>query len=187
MEWLAQLGPWATLAKIGLIVVLAVLARVILGFSIRRSVKAVVNGTKTAKLKTKKDQDQAQERLKQRSHTIGSVLDNLATWTVTITALVMILSELGVNVGALIAVSTILGAALGFGAQTLVKDVISGIFIVFEDQYGVGDEVSLSGVTGKVERVRLRVTEVRDPAGMLWFVRNGEILNVGNASHAKSL
>jgi len=84
-------------------------------------------------------------------------------------------------------VSTIVGAALGFGAQTLVKDVISGIFIVFEDQYGVGDQVSLSGVTGVVERVRLRVTEVRDADGMLWFIRNGEILNVGNASHARSV
>lgn len=179
MEWLEQLGPWESLVKIGLILVLALIARVVLGFSIRKSVRAVLNGPKG--LKPTKTSEQ---RLAQRAKTIGSVLDNLATWTITLTALMMIISELGVNVGALIAVSTIVGAALGFGAQTLVKDVISGIFIVFEDQYGVGDKVSLSGVTGTVERVRLRVTEVRDESGMLWFIRNGEILNVGNASHS---
>jgi moderate conductance mechanosensitive channel len=182
MEWLETLGPWATLVKIGLILLLAVIARVVIGFSIRRSVKAILSGGKGAKVS-----GLSQERIAQRGKTIGSVLDNLATWTITLTALVMTISELGVNVGALIAVSTIVGAALGFGAQTLVKDVISGIFIVFEDQYGVGDQVTLSGVTGVVERVRLRVTEVRDADGMLWFIRNGEILNVGNASHARSV
>lgn len=185
MEWLEAFGPWATLIKIGLIVALAVLTRVILGFSIRRSVRAIISGSKAKKAGSGKSTAINQERISQRGKTIGSVLDNLATWSITITALVMVISELGVNVGALIAVSTIVGAALGFGAQTLVKDVISGIFIVFEDQYGVGDQVTLSGVTGTVERVRLRVTEVRDLDGVLWFIRNGEILNVGNASHAR--
>lgn len=182
MEWLVALGPWATLVKIGMILLLALAARVVIGFSIRRSVKAILQGGKGAKVS-----GFTQERITQRGKTIGSVLDNLATWTITLTALVMIISELGVNVGALIAVSTIVGAAVGFGAQTLVKDVISGIFIVFEDQYGVGDQVTLSGVSGIVERVRLRVTEIRDQDGMLWFIRNGEILNVGNASHARSV
>lgn len=182
MEWIESLGPWATLIKIGLILLLATLARIVMGFSIRRSVKAILAGGKTLK-----QGGFSEERIAQRGKTIGSVLDNLATWSITLTALVMVISELGVNVGALIAVSTILGAALGFGAQTLVKDVISGIFIVFEDQYGVGDKVSLMGVTGVVERVRLRVTEVRDQDNMLWFIRNGEILNVGNSSHARSV
>lgn len=180
MEWIESLGPWATLVKIGLIVMLAILARVVIGFSIRRSVRAILSGGKS-----QKQTGFSQERISQRGKTIGSVLDNLATWSITLTALVMVISELGVNVGALIAVSTIVGAALGFGAQTLVKDVISGIFIVFEDQYGVGDQVSILGVTGAVERVRLRVTEVRDAENMLWFIRNGEILNVGNSSHAR--
>jgi small conductance mechanosensitive channel len=79
----------------------------------------------------------------------------------------------------------VVGAAIGFGAQTLVKDLISGLFIVFEDQYGVGDRVQLDGVTGLVERVGLRVTEVRDDKGVLWFIRNGEILKVGNFSQEK--
>lgn len=181
MEWIESLGPWATLIKIGLIILLAIVARVVIGFSIRKSVRAILASGKNQKTGI------SQERISQRGKTIGSVLDNLATWSITLTALVMVISELGVNIGALIAVSTIIGAALGFGAQTLVKDIISGIFIVFEDQYGVGDKVSILGVTGVVERVRLRVTEVRDAENMLWFIRNGEILNVGNSSHARSV
>ena len=180
-------APWDTVAKVSLIVLLAFATRALLGFSIRKSVKTLLQSAKKQSKESKAQEAIRLERVGQRSKTIGSVLDNLATWTVSVTALVMVLSEFGVNVGALIAVSTVLGAAVGFGAQSLVKDVISGIFIVFEDQYGVGDQVNLSGVSGKVERVRLRVTEVRDESGMLWFIRNGEILNVGNASHGKSL
>jgi small conductance mechanosensitive channel len=95
----------------------------------------------------------------------------------------MLLSELGVAVGALIAGAGIIGAALGFGAQNLVKDVLSGLFIVLEDQYGVGDQVNLGEASGVVENVGLRVTQLRDASGTLWYVRNGEILRVGNLSH----
>lgn len=186
MAWLESLGAWETPARIGLIVILAIIARLVLAFSIRKSTRAILEGARTVNKNGKAAKSNA-ERISQRGKTISSVLDNFATWTLVITAVVMILSELGVDVGALIAVSTIIGAAVGFGAQTLVKDVISGIFMVFEDQFGVGDEVNLGQVIGKVERVRLRVTEVRDKDGMLWFVRNGEIINVGNGSHGKSL
>jgi small conductance mechanosensitive channel len=186
MAWLESLGVWETPARIGLILILAIDARVVLAFSIKNTTRAILEGARTVNKNGKAAKSNA-ERISQRGKTISSVLDNFATWTLAITALVMILSELGVDVGALIAVSTIIGAAVGFGAQTLVKDVISGIFMVFEDQFGVGDEVNLGQVVGKVERVRLRVTEVRDKDGMLWFVRNGEIINVGNGSHGKSL
>jgi small conductance mechanosensitive channel len=80
----------------------------------------------------------------------------------------------------------VLAAALGFGAQHLVKDMIAGLFIVFEDQYGVGDRVDLGEASGTVENVGLRVTQVRDVTGTLWYVRNGEILRVGNSSQKKS-
>lgn len=186
MAWLESLGAWETPARIGLIVILAIVVRIVLAFSIRKTTRAILAGARTVNKNGKAAKSNG-ERISQRGKTISSVLDNIATWTLAITALVMILSELGVDVGALIAVSTIIGAAVGFGAQTLVKDVISGIFMVFEDQFGVGDEVNLGQVIGKVERVRLRVTEVRDKDGMLWFVRNGEIINVGNGSHGKSL
>jgi small conductance mechanosensitive channel len=116
---------------------------------------------------------------------MGSVLANIITWTVFTLAVTMILSELGVAVGALIAGAGIIGAAIGFGAQNLVRDFLSGLFIVLEDQYGVGDRVDLGEASGVVENVGLRVTKLRDSKGTVWFVRNGEILRVGNLS-AKS-
>jgi small-conductance mechanosensitive channel len=94
----------------------------------------------------------------------------------------MVLAEVGVNVGPIIASAGIVGIALGFGAQSLVSDYLSGVFMVFEDQYGVGDEVDLGEAIGTVEAVSLRVTRVRDVNGTVWYVRNGEIVRVGNMS-----
>ena len=94
----------------------------------------------------------------------------------------MILSEFGLNLGPLIASAGVIGVALGLGAQTLVRDILSGIFMLVEDQYGVGDQVKVGDVEGAVEKVGLRVTTVRDAAGTLWYLRNGEILVVGNKS-----
>lgn len=118
----------------------------------------------------------------QRARTLGTVLNTFSAWAIWIIVGVMVLTELGVAVTPLIASVGILGAALGFGAQSLVKDMLNGLFMVFEDQLGVGDIVNLGTVTGVVERVGIRITEVRDPDGTLWFIRNGEILQVGNYS-----
>jgi small-conductance mechanosensitive channel len=96
----------------------------------------------------------------------------------------MALGEFGFNLGPLIASAGILGVALGLGAQTLVRDVLSGIFMLVEDQYGVGDQVDVLDVQGVVEKVGLRVTCVRDKKGTLWYLRNGEILKVGNQSQS---
>lgn len=184
MELSAFLTEWSLLIHTVVILVVAIVAKIILSFATRRAVRTIIGGVSKVQ-RTDVDTVVAEQRLAQRTKTIASVLDNFATWAITITAVVMVLSELGVNVGALIAVSTVIGAAIGFGAQTLVKDLISGLFIVFEDQYGVGDKVQLDGVTGVVERVGLRVTEVRDENSVLWFLRNGEILKVGNFSQEK--
>ena len=116
----------------------------------------------------------------QRARTLGSVLNNTATWIIASTVLILVLSELGFSVTALVASAGIIGAALGFGAQSVVKDVLNGLFMVFEDQLGVGDVVDLGMAEGVVERVGIRITEIRDVSGTLWFVRNGEILRVGN-------
>lgn len=182
MEFSAFLDQWSLLVNVTLILVVAVVARIILKVATKRIVKTIVSGVKRVQQDERLDGVLAEQRLAQRTKTIASVLDNFTTWAIVITAIVMVLSEFGVNVGALIAVSTVLGAAIGFGSQSLVKDLLSGIFIVFEDQYGVGDWVELDGVSGEVERVGLRVTELRDIHGTLWFVRNGEILKVGNSS-----
>lgn len=181
MELSQVLEQWEIPINILVVLVIAVIAKAILSAATRRVVRTVIGGVSKVQ-RADVDIVLAEQRLTARTKTIASVLDNFATWVITITAIVMVLSELGVNVGALIAVSTVVGAAIGFGAQTLVKDLISGLFIVFEDQYGVGDRVQLDGVTGVVERVGLRVTEVRDENAVLWFIRNGEILKVGNFS-----
>lgn len=184
MELGVVLEQWSIPINIAVVLVVAIIAKAILSAATRRAVRTVIGGVSKVQ-RADLDQVLAEQRLAARTKTIASVLDNFATWLITITAIVMVLSELGVNVGALIAVSTVVGAAIGFGAQTLVKDLISGLFIVFEDQYGVGDRVQLDGVTGIVERVGLRVTEVRDENAVLWFIRNGEILKVGNFSQEK--
>jgi small conductance mechanosensitive channel len=108
------------------------------------------------------------------------VLNNTSTWVIVIVVSILALTELGFSVTALVASAGILGAALGFGAQSIIKDVLNGLFMVFEDQLGVGDVVDLGIAEGVVERVGIRITEIRDVSGTLWFVRNGEILRVGN-------
>lgn len=179
MDFLELLAEWETPVRVLLIIVGAIVLRLVLRLSTNRVVNAIVKGVRQHS-REKTDPIVEDQRVLQRTKTIASVLDNFATWGIAITSVVMVLSELGVNIGALIAVTTILGAAVGFGAQSLVKDLLSGIFIVFEDQYGVGDWVDLGPADGEVEKVGLRVTEIRDVHGTLWFVRNGEILRVGN-------
>jgi len=152
-----------------------------LQFLIRRTVRGVSKSVRKIE-GNGESSPLAQARLLQRTRTIGSVLGNLATWGLTFTVISVALSEAGVSPGAIVAGAGILGAGIGFGAQSLVRDLISGLFIVFEDQYGVGDSVDLGSATGVVESVGLRVTQVRDLEGTLWFVRNGEILRVGNQS-----
>ena len=120
------------------------------------------------------------ERRAQRSRTIGSILRTVTSFVVLGIAFVLILGELGVNLAPIIASAGIVGLAFGFGAQNLVKDFLSGIFMVLEDQYGVGDTVDLGEASGVVEGVGLRVTTVRDSAGTVWYVRNGEVMRVGN-------
>ena len=122
------------------------------------------------------------ERRKQRSMTMGSLLKSITTTFVLAVVVLMILDQLRYNIGPLIASAGIVGVALGFGAQSLVKDYLAGIFMILEDQYGVGDVVDLGEAGGTVEAVGLRVTRLRDVNGTVWYVRNGEILRVGNQS-----
>jgi small conductance mechanosensitive channel len=122
------------------------------------------------------------QRREQRARAIGQLLRSALALIIWGTAVLLILTELGVNVAPLMASAGVVGVALGFGAQTLVKDYLSGFFLIIEDQYGVGDLVDLGPVVGNVEEVALRVTRVRDLTGVVWYVRNGEILRVANQS-----
>jgi small conductance mechanosensitive channel len=122
------------------------------------------------------------ERSKQRAQALGTVLRSVASLVIYLLAAFIALGEFGVNLGPLIAGAGIVGIALGFGAQTLVKDFLSGIFMLVEDQYGVGDIVDLGDATGVVEEIRLRTTRMRDVHGVVWFIPNGEVRRVGNMS-----
>lgn len=181
---------WQTPIRILAILLGALIARWVLLASVRRVLNQVESGT-NGKLnhpdaKQASQSPIAKARVIQRSRTLASVLSNLITWSLLLFAIGAVLSELGVAVGALVASAGILGAALGFGAQSLVKDLINGLFIIFEDQFGVGDSVDLGEARGVIENVGLRVTQVRDVNGVLWYVRNGEIIRVGNHSQGWS-
>jgi len=122
----------------------------------------------------------------QRTQTMGALLKSISTFVVgSITALT-VLSLVGIPLGPMLASASVGGVALAFGAQSLVKDFLSGIFMIIEDQYGVGDVIDTGEVIGTVENVSLRVTQLRDANGMTWYVRNGEIIRVGNKTQGWS-
>lgn len=122
------------------------------------------------------------ERREARAHTLGSVLRSTASIVVWTTALFAVFGVLDINLGPLIAGAGIAGIAIGFGAQSLVKDVVTGIFMLAEDQYGVGDIVDLGEASGTVEKVSIRSTRLRDVYGVVWYVPNGQIVRVANKS-----
>jgi len=123
------------------------------------------------------------ERRALRAATLGSLLKSIVTAVIGVIVVVMAMEILGYPIGPLIASAGILGVALGFGAQNLVKDFLSGIFMLLEDQYGVGDVIDMGPASGTVEGVGLRVTRMRAIDGTVWYVRNGEVVRVGNSSH----
>jgi small conductance mechanosensitive channel len=122
------------------------------------------------------------ERSRQRALTLGAVLRSIAGAAIYMMATMLALGEVGFDLAPLIAGAGIVGLAIGFGAQSLVADFIAGIFVVIEDQYGVGDYVDVGAASGTVERVSLRTTVLRDPEGTVWVIPNGEIRRVGNFS-----
>jgi moderate conductance mechanosensitive channel len=127
-----------------------------------------------------------QARRTQRAATMGAVLKSTSTFVIATLALLTIMGALGLPLGPLLASAGIVGVALGFGAQSLVKDFLSGIFMILEDQYGVGDVIDTGEAVGTVEDVTLRITKVRDASGIVWYIRNGEIVRIGNRSQGWS-
>ena len=173
--------------RVAFIIIFALIARWVLLFAIHRVVNQIVSGVK----KTQNvDDTQALNvspvsavRTVQRTRTLGSVLTNIVNVLVVVITILLIVTVIDQNILTSFALLTAaLGAGLGFGAQNIVKDVLNGLFMVMEDQLGVGDVVDLGPATGVVEAVGIRITQVRDVNGTLWFVRNGEILRVGNMS-----
>jgi small-conductance mechanosensitive channel len=167
--------------KILFIVLLALLIRWFLHRLINRAV-AGATSTRVTRLMNRSAAVAAAERGTQRARTLGSVLRSLCSAVVGVVAVIMVLAEFGVDLAPILASAGIVGIAVGFGAQNLVKDFLSGVFMLLEDQYGVGDIVDVGQASGTVETVGLRITTLRDVNGTLWYVRNGEIVRVGNKS-----
>jgi small-conductance mechanosensitive channel len=179
--------PFAFVGTIVLTILIAALVRFILIKINNRVIRNIVDGVdkKTRKAQQNGKPVTLSPRAKQRTKTLGSVLNNTVTWVVVGVTLIVVLQELGVSVVAIAASAGVATAVIGFGAQNVIKDILNGLFLVFEDQYGVGDQVDLGLASGTVEEVGVRITKIRDAEGVLWFVRNGEIVRVGNLSQAK--
>jgi small-conductance mechanosensitive channel len=147
-----------------------------------RAVDRAINKLATADLKPGPG---VAKRQAERARTTGSVLNSILKAVIWIIAIGMILGEFGFNLGPVIASAGVIGVAIGLGAQTLVRDILSGIFMLIEDQYGVGDQIKVLDIEGVVEKVGLRITTIRDKDETLWYVRNGEILIIGNRSQKR--
>jgi len=183
--------------SIALIVVVAVLLRLLVNRAIHRLTSGAAEGRVPGLLRPLRERAPEgwrttrapvlSERRDQRARTIGSVLRSFASFVIFGVAFTLMLGELGINLGPIIASAGIVGVAVGFGAQNLVRDFLSGIFMMIEDQYGVGDVVDLGEASGAVEAVGLRVTTLRDVNGTVWYVRNGEVLRVGNMSQGHAV
>jgi small-conductance mechanosensitive channel len=193
-QWLANSSYVIVVKPLRIIAIIAIalIIRWLLHRGIRRLTATTSRAAMPALLKplrerADKQQEAAEntfipERRRQRAEAIGSVLSSFVTAVVFTMATLLVMGELGFNLAPLLASAGIVGVALGFGAQSLVKDLIAGLFMLLEDQYGVGDSVDLGDAVGVVETVGLRVTTVRDMRGVLWYIRNGEIVRVGNKS-----
>jgi small-conductance mechanosensitive channel len=128
------------------------------------------------------DIEQANARVEQRTETLGKVLYALSRFGVVVIVFILVLGELGINLAPLVAGAGVVGVAIGFGAQKVVGDFLAGLFMISEDQFGVGDVVDLGEANGTVERLTLRTTVLRDIYGTVWHVPNGFIERVGNKS-----
>lgn len=169
-----QFAEWFSGAPLRIATVL--LIALIVQFSANRAIIRSMN-----KLIAKTDRG-TENRAAERARTIGALLKSTVNALTFIVAGAMILDQLGLNLGPLLTSAGVVGVALGLGAQTIVRDILSGLSMLIEDQYGVGDRVELLEISGVVENVGMRITTIRDDKGVLWYLRNGEILKVGNHS-----
>ncbi|MGW0699279.1 mechanosensitive ion channel family protein [Streptomyces sp. NPDC002867] len=177
---------WSTWLNTGLRIALILVVALVLRMLVRRALTKLiermnrsaqaVEGTTLGGLLVNA------ERRRQRSEAIGSVLRSIASFVILGTAFLMILGAFQIDLAPLLASAGVAGVAIGFGARNLVTDFLSGVFMIMEDQYGVGDSVDAGVASGEVIEVGLRVTKLRGDNGEIWYVRNGEIKRIGNLS-----
>lgn len=188
-----RIGQWLLSNGVTILVIIlvALLVRFVMGILVNRIFQTMYqSGSRISRMTNvvvKKHPDAGlaaahEERRKQRADTLSTASKNVASVVIWSIAFVMILAQVGVNIAPIIASLGVAGLAAGIGAQTLIKDVLAGVIMLFEDLVAVGDYVDLQFAEGTVENVNLRVTQVRGLNGVLWTVRNGEIISLGNYS-----
>ncbi|GAA4233127.1 hypothetical protein GCM10022254_34850 [Actinomadura meridiana] len=181
-------GPLRTVFLIVLTFVIALVLKSIAHRMITRVTLRMAEGTMTERARERSrtvfegSPALLNKRRAQRAQTLGSVLRSIASVLIMGTAAFSILGSLGLNLAPILASASVIGVAVGFGAQNIVKDLLAGLFMLLEDQYGVGDFIDVGTAKGTVEAVTLRVTRMRDVDGIVWYVPNGEIKKVGNES-----
>jgi small-conductance mechanosensitive channel len=172
--------------RIAFLIILALIVRFILHRLITRAVRRAIGQQPQFKLKAAQVLVDATtlpaERRQQRILALGSLAGSTVTFVIFFVAILMILAELGFNITTIIAGTSVVAVTVAFGVQSIVKDLISGIFMLVEDQLGVGDYIDMEKASGTVEEVGLRITQLRDDDGNVWYVRNGEVVRVGNFS-----
>lgn len=185
----------ADLLQAALVITVAVVVRLVVSLAIRRVKKVLLSRppkqveqlSERARALLGRDLALLGARHEQRVRTLASLLRNVADTVIIVIVVLTLLAIFGVPMGPLLASAGIGGVAIGFGAQSLVKDYLSGIFMLAEDQFGIGDLITVGDITGTVQEVTLRVTKVRDSSGTIWYVRNGEILQLGNKSQSSTV
>jgi len=193
-EWVDEHGESLAghAGRVAFVVVLALVLRALLHRAVNRLVRTAITGGVFEPLKERARgtvfdaSPLLSERRRQRLETLGSILRSVASLTVLLVAGTMVLAEVGLDLTPIVASAGILGVAVAFGAQNVMRDVITGMFMLLEDQYGVGDVIDAGPATGTVEAVTLRTTRLRDVDGTVWHVRNGEITRIGNRSQGWS-
>jgi small conductance mechanosensitive channel len=172
--------------RIVLLIIAAFVLRRVLHRMINRSIRRAVDRPLSSRNQmTQKLIDAttvSAERRKQRLEALGSLACSAVTFVIFLVAILMILAEMGFNITTIVAGTSVTAVTLAFGLQSIVKDLVSGVFMLVEDQLGVGDYVDMEKASGIVEAIGLRVTELRDKNSTVWYVRNGDIVRLGNYS-----
>jgi moderate conductance mechanosensitive channel len=188
-EWfpdnLAELVLFRPLRIMLLIIAAFVLRRVLhrmINRSVRRAIDKPLSARNEMTQKLISVTTPSAERRKQRISALGSLAQSTVTFVIFAVVILMILAELGYNITTILAGTTVIAVTVAFGLQSIVKDLVSGVFMLVEDQLGVGDYVDMDLASGVVQAIGLRVTELRGKDGTVWYVRNGEVLRVGNFS-----
>jgi moderate conductance mechanosensitive channel len=187
----ASVHNWVLAVPIAIVltILLAVLVRWLLHRIIDRAVRSFLDNAlarRLARARAAHDGDATAELIAERhsarAHTVGALLKSITTFVLFGVAVIVVLDLLGLDITPIIASAGVVGIAVGFGAQSLIRDFLTGVFMILEDQFGVGDVIDTGQATGTVEDIGLRMTKLRDENGVLWYVPNGAIARVGNKS-----